>query len=444
MKGIRFRSTAVASGVVAIALLVGAVALTALLRNRLIDNLDATLTTQALDRAALIESGADPADLTATLLREAVMWIGLPDETTVASGGKYQPVGPPAGITPGTRTTDVALEDASGEPESERMRVSTVTATDPGGTTFVIAIGSELEVVDNPVQRVRLILLVGIPGLIVLVGALTWFTADRALRPVESIRSTAASISGSGLDTRVPQPGTDDEIDRLATTVNEMLDRLATHDRRQRRFIGDASHELKSPLANLRVELETTTSSDPDWPVIRERLVAQISRLAGIVDDLLALATSEDPVAAHPVDLDDVVFDVLEAASATSTIRFDIDGVVPVRVYGDAAQLRRMLRNIVDNAIRHADGIVALVLEDDDEVATLQVRDDGPGIPIEDRTRVFERFTRLDDARARDAGGTGLGLAIVRQIVDRHHGQIDLADAPEGGTTVTVTLPLSR
>ena len=443
MRGIRFRSTAVASGVVAIALLVGAVALTALLRNRLIDNLDATLTTQALDRAALIESGADPADLTATLLREAVVWIGLPDETTVASGGKYQPVGAPAGAAPGTRTTDVALEDASGESESERMRVSTVTATDPGGTTFVIAIGSELEVVDNPVQRVRLILLVGIPGLIVLVGALTWFTADRALRPVESIRSTAASISGSGLDTRVPQPGTDDEIDRLATTVNEMLDRLATHDRRQRRFIGDASHELKSPLANLRIELETMRSSDPDWPITRERLVAQISRLAGIVDDLLALATSEGPVAAHPVDLDDVVFDVLETASATSTIRFDIDGVGPVRVSGDAAQLRRMLRNIVDNAIRHADGIVALVLEDDDEVATLQVRDDGPGIPAEDRSRVFERFTRLDDARARDAGGTGLGLAIVRQIVDRHHGQIDLADAPEGGTTVTVKLPLS-
>jgi signal transduction histidine kinase len=435
---------AVASGVVAVALLVGAFALTALLRNRLVDNLDATLATQALDRAALIESGADPAELTTTLLHEAVVWIGLLDETTVATGGKYLPVGPPAGTTPGTTTVEVSLEHAQGESESERMRVTTVTTTDPDGTTLVIAIGSELEVIDNPVQRVQRILLVGIPGLILLVAALTWFTADRALRPVEAIRSAAASISGSGLDTRVPQPGTNDEIERLATTVNEMLDRLAAHDRRQRRFIGDASHELKSPLANLQAELETIEATDPAWPDTRARLVAQTTRLAGIVDDLLALASSEALITARPVDLDDVVFDVLELATPTSAVKFDIDGVRPVRVLGDAAQLRRVVRNLVDNAIRHANEVVALELDADDEFARLQVRDDGPGIPAEDRERVFERFTRLDDARARDAGGTGLSLAIVRQIVDRHGGRVEVDDALEGGAIVTVKLPLSE
>ena len=242
----------------------------------------------------------------------------------------------------------------------------------------------------------------------------------------------------------MPQPGTNDEIERLATTVNEMLDRLAAHDRRQRRFIGDASHELKSPLANLQAELETIDATDPAWPDTRARLVAQTTRLAGIVDDLLALASSEALITARPVDLDDVVFDVLELATPTSAVKFDIDGVRPVRVLGDAAQLRRVVRNLVDNAIRHANEVVALELDADDEFARLQVRDDGPGIPAEDRERVFERFTRLDDARARDAGGTGLGLAIVRQIVDRHGGRVEVDDALEGDAIVTVKLPLSE
>jgi signal transduction histidine kinase len=264
---------------------------------------------------------------------------------------------------------------------------------------------------------------------------------------VEAIRRQAEVITGQRLNQRVPEPPTRDEIYRLARTLNDMLARLEASAKRQERFVADAAHELRTPLASLRTRLETALlrGDDEAGPELLQGLWSETVRLGSLVDHLLLLARSDAGTLrarARPVDLDDVVGEVLSSTQAGDVV-LRARSVEPVQVTGDAALLEQVLRNLVENAVRHAVRAVDVSLSSEGSHAVLTVDDDGPGIPESERAEVFQRFVRLDDSRDRKRGGVGLGLAIVAEIVRVHSGRVDVSDSPSGGARLTVRLPMA-
>ena len=281
--------------------------------------------------------------------------------------------------------------------------------------------------------------------LLAVVAAATWRAVGRVLRPVERIRARAATISGTQPGSRLPVPTSQDEIARLAQTMNEMLTRIDGALARQREFVGDASHELRSPLAALQAEIDVAlTHPGQDHPnAVLTRLAAQTKKMAKLLDGLLFLARADEhaTLLGHaPVDLDELVLAEahrLRATGATVTL----SGPDAARVNGSPNELTRLLNNLGDNAAAHAASTITLGLHINDDHAVLTVTDDGPGIPPQDRDRIFERFTRLDPSRARTTtGSAGLGLAICRQIVQRHNGKISVE--ADTGARFVVQLPL--
>jgi signal transduction histidine kinase len=300
--------------------------------------------------------------------------------------------------------------------------------------------------VDRTVNSVTDVLLIAVPAMIALVGLAAWYFTGRALRPVEAIRREAEEITGTTMHRRVPEPETDDEVGRLARTMNAMLDRLETSSRRQRQFVSDASHELRSPLASIRTNLEVALrhSERADWPVVAERALAEDVRMEDTVSELLELARLDEVAGPAPLDtLPEIDLDelVLDDTVQQRRVPVDTSRVSAGRVHGRREQLTRVVRNLLDNAARHATSAVAVELRTDDHTIELTVDDDGPGIPVADRERVFDRFTRLDDGRARDAGGLGLGLSMVKTITEQHGGTVAIGDAPIGGARLRVRLP---
>jgi signal transduction histidine kinase len=267
----------------------------------------------------------------------------------------------------------------------------------------------------------------------------------RALRPVEQLRRGAEEITDAAAERRLPVPSGDDEVHRLALTLNGMIDRLEGGRRRQRAFVADAAHELRSPLASIRTQLEVAARrADRGGPALSGSDVADVlldtDRLARLIDDLLLLARIDESggVAGctDVVELRSLCAEVVARCGSSVTLA----GGQSVTVRGDREQLRRVVSNLVDNAVRHAASSVTVAVTRSGRDALLSIVDDGPGIPEADRNRVFERFTRLDDARARDQGGAGLGLAIVRELVRGHGGSVVLGDAAPG-LRVEVRLP---
>ncbi len=443
---VRGRSALIAAAVVTVALVGGAVVMLGAFERSLERNLDQTLLQQAQDRARLLDQGTDTTAITDVLQEEALVWIGTPSGEVVATGGAVVPLeNPVPEVLDGNSTTTLRVEERKpDEIESERMTMRVGSATTADGELVVLA-GAEQEVIDQTVGELARFFVLGIPVLVLVVAVSAWFTTGRALVPVERIRRRTSTISSSNLSDRVPVPGGHDEIHALAETMNEMLDRLESSQDSLRQFTADASHELKSPVANLRVLVDTADVDDPRWADLAGRMRMETERLRDLVDNLLFLASHADgsaPVAPRgSVHLDDLVFDEVEMLSATSDIRVDVGGMQPSTISGDEGDLRRLVRNLVDNAVRHAGAVVRFSTRADEEAVVLEIADDGPGIDPAHRERVFERFTRLDDARDRDGGGTGLGLAIVRRIVDDHGASIALDEAPEGGALVVVTFP---
>ena len=284
-----------------------------------------------------------------------------------------------------------------------------------------------------------------VPLAVLALLAVVWVVVGRTLRPVERIRAQVAGIGVAELDRRVPEPGGDDEIARLAVTMNEMLARLERSVRRQQRFVADASHELRTPLTRMRTELEVD-ESDPagaDAGATRRSQLEEIAGLQRMIEDLLLLARSDADTTnrrSELVDLDDIVLEEIRALGH-SAITVDASGVSAAQVAGDPDALRRVVRNLIDNARRHANTTVDVELSEVGTQATLIVSDDGPGIPAERRSDVFERFARLDESRTGGAGRAGLGLAIVHDIVTRHNGTITIDDSPRGGARFEITLP---
>lgn len=317
-------------------------------------------------------------------------------------------------------------------------------ADTPTGPVTVL-VGADREPVETIVGTVALLLGITGPLLVALVAWATYFLVGRALQPVERIRARVASISTAQLDERVPVPPTADEIAHLAQTMNDMLARLEAGHAAQRRFVSDASHELRSPLAAISAALDLAQHRPDmlDAELIDESLIPETRRMRELVEDLLLLARAdEQQLTLRPasVDLDDLLNAEKSRLQSNSGLAVQAS-IGAVRVTGDAGQLARMVRNLVDNAARHARATIELHCATRASSAVIRIADDGPGIPPDQRERVFDRFVRLDAARARDGGGSGLGLAIVAEIVAAHRGTVTIGDRAGGGACVTVTLP---
>jgi signal transduction histidine kinase len=285
---------------------------------------------------------------------------------------------------------------------------------------------------------------VGVVGLVTVLAALSWFAIGRTLAPVEAIRARADSISGENLSSRVPEPVQDDEIGRLARTVNRMLGRLEVSSERQRRFVADAAHELRTPIASLRTQLETSAAR-PGGSADEGEMLKDTLRMQAIVDQFLLLARADSGrrwIRPMNVDLDDVIDTALASAGGRDGVRVDASAVRPVQVVGDPDLLEQAFANLLQNALRHADTTVRVSGGRENGSAVVTVEDDGEGVPTDRRADIFERFFRLDEARDRDDGGLGLGLAIVAEIVRAHHGNVRVGESDLGGARFDVELPV--
>ncbi|XVU22233.1 ATP-binding protein [Actinoplanes sp. CA-054009] len=325
-------------------------------------------------------------------------------------------------------------------------RVVMVTAGPPTDPVRVLVARSTNDLTQG-VHILRVTLLIMFPLLVGALWLVLWRVLGAALSPVDALRSGAEEITGGTRAGRLPVPESRDEIHRLAVTLNGMLHRLDAAQARQRAFVADAAHELRSPLTNMRTELEVSQRlPDTDWNALSVDLLTDVDRLSRLVDDMLLLARADDAapgrVVAAPfreVDLGAVVGDVAARYPTVGYVR----PAAPVTITGEPDALGRVVANLLDNAVRHAKSRVCVEVRADAAYRWITVTDDGPGIPEADRERVFDRFTRLDDARARDAGGSGLGLAIVRELARRHGGTVILSDAAPG-LRVDVRLPAVR
>jgi signal transduction histidine kinase len=287
---------------------------------------------------------------------------------------------------------------------------------------------------------------IGVAVLVVVLATVTWLAIGRSLAPVEGIRARAEAITGQNLDRRVPVPDQLDEIGRLARTVNQMLGRLERSAARQRRFVADAAHELRSPIASLRVQLET--ARDTEETAGREGdMLYETTRMEGLVDQLVVLARADADTSwlrLETVDLDDLIDSAVTSLAPRDGLVIDTNAVEPVQLCGDARMLEQVVRNLVHNALGHARGTVRVSTSAaGDDLAVLIVDDDGPGVPEDRRDDIFERFVRLDASRDRDHGGVGLGLAIVAEIVRAHGGRVHVSDSPSGGARFVVELPIT-
>ncbi|SEH76149.1 Signal transduction histidine kinase [Mycolicibacterium rutilum] len=326
------------------------------------------------------------------------------------------------------------------------IRLSAQTVDGAGGR-FTILVGEDAATVASTVRTVVVALAVSGPIVVVVSALATYLLVRRSMRSVDEIRSRVADITTSDLTGRVPVPDSRDEIAALAVTMNEMLARIEAGHAAQRRFVGDASHELRSPLTTIVSALEVATAH-PEL-LTRElattTLIPEVQRMKVLVDDLLLLARADEQMLGihrDDVDLDDIAATEVERLRRETTLTVKAV-IAPVRLVGDAESLSRVLRNLLDNAARHATTTVELQVAQSGDTAVLVVSDDGPGIPVQDRVRVFDRFVRLEPDRSRSRGGAGLGLAIVREIVAAHRGTAVIADRPGGGAAVTVELPIA-
>jgi len=316
------------------------------------------------------------------------------------------------------------------------MRVVAVPAS---GGEIVLAGAVYTQVRDSMMTLTRA-LLVGTPLLLLLLAGVTWLVVGSTLRPISALRRGAQVITATGVTRELPVPEARDEVRVLAVTLNDMLTRLDAAQQRQRRLVSDTAHELRSPIASIRAQLEVALDhpEQQDWPQTGQDVLADTLRLASLAEDLLVLARLDEyqprATAGTPVDLATLVTEEVER-SAGGRVPVTARTGGPCVVTGEADGLRRLLRNLIDNALRYAKSRVEVAAHREGSEAVLTVSDDGPGIPEADRERAFDRFVRLDDARSRDetqAGGAGLGLAIVRAIARTHGGSAYLEGSTPG------------
>ncbi|PPH03269.1 cell wall metabolism sensor histidine kinase WalK [Rathayibacter sp. AY1H3] len=431
-RSLRTRITAAATAVVAAAALLGSVLFVLILSSVLASSAASAADAEAERVAALVEQGGPEA------VRGSEGLVQLVVDGRVTAAGEDAEDLPPLALAESDDPVTVDMDDEG----------AVVVAARELDDDSLVVVGVPDEGREEAVSTTIGLLAVAVPLLIALVAVVCAVVVGRALRPVERMRAEAEAVTSSALDRRIAAPGSGDEVDRLAHTLNRMLDRLQSGQERQRRFVSDASHELRSPVAALRQTAEVALAHPDRLDSARlARTVAEESvRLGGLIEGLLLLARSDEArlaLAAAPVDLDDLALGEVRRLR-DSGARVDASGISPVQAVADEALLSRALRNLVDNAVRHRSSQLALSTRVDGAEAVLAVDDDGPGIPAAERERVLERFVRLDEGRARDAGGSGLGLAIVAGIARAHGGRVVVGDSALGGARVEVRVPLVR
>ncbi|MUM29272.1 HAMP domain-containing sensor histidine kinase [Mycolicibacterium sp. CBMA 295] len=329
------------------------------------------------------------------------------------------------------------------------VRVSTITVDSRAGGPYTVLVGGGIEPIELMMSTVGQMLAITAPIVAAVAAIVTYLLVRRSLRSVEAIRSRVSEISASDLAERVPVAGRSDEISALAVTMNEMLARIEAGHAAQRRFVGDASHELRSPLATVvsALEIGVTHPDVLDRTLLTTALLPEARRMQSLVENLLLLARADEhglPLHRIEVDLDDLATAEVARLRRETKLRITAQ-LSAVKASVDPDSFVRMLRNLADNAARHAAGEVTIVVRAEGDSALVQVADDGPGIPAAQRDKVFERFVRLDSDRSRRGGGTGLGLAIVAEIVAAHNGTVSIDDREAvPGTVVTVQLPLAN
>lgn len=450
-RSLRWRLTGLAVALVAVALAAGAVALTGVVSASRVGALDEIASRHAVVVARLVETGQ------------------LPDAVPASEPGEIAQVLTPAGAVIATsanasRTlpvvtgTEIAsrLPTGSGRdepttwttestPYGDSARVAALRVVDTQGVPVVVTVAVPLDDLDGVVRALQVSLWGIVPVLTLGVGVVVWTTTGRALRPVEELRAAAQEIAATGTGT-LPDPARDDEIGALAHTLDDMLDRLRAAADRQRSFVADAAHELRSPVATLRASIDVAARYPDAYTAAElvEQTSAQVARLQRLVDDLLVLARlGARPAATDVVDLRAVALAVVEGEEAGATRPAPEARQVRVTVVGEGTAVGeedavgRIVRNLVANARRHAASRVRVTVAD----GSVVVEDDGPGIAREDRDRVFERFTRLDAARDREDGGSGLGLAIARESAEHLGGDVALDESEGGGLRAGLELP---
>ncbi len=440
---VRARTTIAATLLFALALAAGGVGLVMVLQKTMIENVDTALRLRASDIGGLLEGGTNLTDVTIVDEDESFVQI-VADGIVVTASENVEGEAPISSASAGRIITSRAhpVDDAA-------FRILVSQADTPSGPVTVI-VGNTLEDAERTMQVTLGTLAVGMPVLVLLVAGMTWVLVGRALRPVESIRAEVAEIGSTGLHRRVPQPETADEIGRLAGTMNDMLDRIESGSIRQRRFVSDASHELRTPIATIRHELEVALrgSASTDWPAVAASVLEEDLRVQRLIDDLLWLARHDherDRSDRSLVDLDEIVLRQVGRHTPRDGVVVDVSKVSAGQVRGHADDLTRVVQNLLDNAVRHASSRVALELVGDGHgIVHLSIDDDGPGVPAGMRVAIFERFTRSDEARGRDEGGSGLGLAIASEIVDEHGGALTVGESPFGGARFIVKLDDTR
>lgn len=449
-QSLRARLTLLATALFSIAVATGAVLLVVLQRDALLRVLDASAQRSADAVARQVSGALVPSTVNPTTGVTAVQVLDRHDSVVAASPG------------PSVDYVDHSLSYLTPQElvrarAGERFIVTSTSGTQlrvlaVPARNLTVVVYTDVSRVGDSVRVLTKAALIGAPIAVLLVGLSIYFVTTLTLRPVAALRHGAADISAAGLSgQRLPVPGAQDEIQRLALTLNQMLDRIESATARQRTFVGDAAHELRSPLASLRVQLEVAQrlGPDTDWPDLIDDVLIDVGRLDRLVEDLLALArldeTGSGSARHEPVDLGELAESVT-SGYAHSRVPVVVEAPHQVTVLGERDGLHRVIVNLVDNAVRYARTEVRVGIADTSDQARLTVTDDGPGLPESERERVFDRFYRSEQSRSRDSGGTGLGLPIVRDLVRAHEGTVELVSRPDGrpGLQALVLLPLER
>ncbi|MHA6523784.1 ATP-binding protein [Tessaracoccus sp. G1721] len=429
---LRLRLTLVTAGLLAVGLSLGAVALSSVVSASRVAALDEAAAARGLTVSRLVADDRLPDPLPVAEAGETAQVLDA-DGLVVASSANASrtlPLVSPsdlAALADGPATMRTAYD--------ERARV-VAQAAEWRGEPVTVVVALPLRDVEGVLRALRVSLVGVVPTLTLLLAGVIWLALGRALRPVEQLRVAAARVAREGGPGALPVPAADDELGALARTLNEMLDRLDRAAARQRGFVEDAAHELRSPISSLRAVVEVAEAHPAAFTSgeLAAELAPQVLRMQALVDDLLLLArVGATGSRREATDLTGLVDDAV--AGGRTGVAVEVRGSGTAWVDGPA--VGRVVRNLVENAARHARGLVRVSVADGEVV----VEDDGAGIPAADRERVFERFVRLDEAREREAGGSGLGLAIAREIARDHGGDVTLGESELGGLRATVSLP---
>lgn len=443
-RSVRVRATAAATVVVALFLAAGAVGFALLQRQQLENAVADAARQQADDLARQIVTTTPSGALSTGEGDQSLVQIVDAQGRVIAASPSVDGEQPILEAKPDVGTTQIRVTSTLPIGEGNNFVVVARGARTPDGPVTIL-VAESLELVSESTAIVAGLLLVGYPLVLLAVAGTSYWLVGRALAPVERIRGRVAGIHGTSRATdRVPVPDTHDEISRLAETMNAMLDRLDAASASQRQFVADASHELRSPLATIRAvhEIAALHPEAQEWDQVGREVLGELDRVDRLVADMLLLARADErgiPLTLEEVDLDDILHQEADRLRRVHGLDVSLHAP-PVRVVADRHQLARAVRNLTDNAARHTTSRVELRLTRGDASATIEVIDDGPGIPSDDRDRVFDRFVRLDQSRARTQGGTGLGLPIAREIAQSLGGTLELIDS-DTGARFTLTIP---